>query len=218
MRSKIKGLLGSYLESRGFKETDEQWTWIRPRTPWVSDHIVFSLLSKSAPDLYGVSLRVGVQSLPVNHLLAILSGGRYRLTHPLVSPLLSDPSISSRKIPSRWDFWSTAFDVEEAEDMLWHLDRFGMPFMEAFNTLDDLVNGLTKYAQLFQLWPEKAAAVLALADRFDDAHQHLELGRRTIKGLSEEQHQLIGSMMNAFDDQSIRMLVAKARVGAISEA
>lgn len=208
MRAKIREPLGSYLEARDFKKAEEQWTWIRPRTAWVNDYIFAPLLTKSAPELYGINLYVGVQCPPVNRLLVEVSGGRYKPTRPLLSPLISEPYLHKKRIPSRWDFWNTAFDDEEMDDMLWHLECYGLPFMESFNALDDLVAAFYQYAPLFQDWPEKAAAILALAGRYDEAQRRLEGSLRTVKAMSEEQIKIINTMIDALQDKTLQGLVA----------
>lgn len=211
MRAKIRKPLESYLVARGFSKAEEQWEWTRPRTPWVDDYVFAPLLIKSAPELYGISLHVGLVCAPVNRLFAELSGGRYRLPRPLLSPLISDPSLTKNRVPSRWDFWSTSFDDEGIDDMLWHLEHYGFPFMEAFSTLEDLVLAVVRYATLFQQWPEKAAAILAFAGRFAEAQQRLEDGLRTVKGMSEEQTEIISAMTDALRDRTLPGLIAELR-------
>lgn len=202
MCAKIRKPLALYLEAHGFKEAEEQWTWIRPRTAWINDYIFAPLLIKSAPELYGISLHVGVQCPPVNRLLVELSGGHYKPSRPLLSPLISEAYLPKQRIPSRWNFWNTAFDDEEMDDMLWHLERYGLPFMESFSTLDDLVAALDKYASLFRHWPEAVAAILALAGKYEEALQRLEEGLRMVKGMSEDQIKTINMMIVALQNKT----------------
>lgn len=212
MRNKIKEPLISYLESHGFKEAENQWTWIRPRTAWINDYIYAALLTKSAPELYGVNLYVGIQCPPISQLLAEFSGGRYELTRPLLRPLIHIPYLPKQHIPSRWNFWSKAFDDEEMDDMLWHLEHYGLPFMVSFSTLDDLVVALNKYASLFHRDPENVAAILAFAGRNDEALQGLEMGVRTVKGMSEDQKSIINTMIDALHKRTLQAFVNERKI------
>lgn len=174
MRNRIMAPIWNYLENCGFKKTDEEWVWIRPRTAWIDDYVFVPLLTKSAPELYGVNLRVGVRSSPIGRLLSALGDSRYVKIRPLLCPLISEPYLPNQQLPSRWNFWNTAFDDEEMDDLLWHLERYGFSFMESFSTLNDLIEALDNYSSLFKHWPEVVAAILVLAGRYDEAQNYIK--------------------------------------------
>lgn len=209
MRNKIRGPLKFHLESHGFKETEDQWMWVRARTAWINDYIFAPLLTKSAPELYGINLYAGIQCPPIARLRSELSGDRHELTRLLLRPLIHIPYLPNKQIPSRWNFWNKAFDDEEVDDMLWYLERYALPFLESFSTLDDLVLGLDKYAPLFQREPENVAAILAFAGRFDEAQQRLEEGLHTVKGMSVGQINIINAMIAALQNNTLQTCINK---------
>lgn len=207
MMDKIFAPLASYLAGLGFMAERED-TWTRKRTAWATDHVFAPALTKSAPELIGVNVHVGLRCEPTNQLLSELCGGAYELQRPLLSPLLSEACLPE-KVSSRWNFWSNAFDEEELDDMLWHLERYAFPFMESFSTLDDIQKALQQRSELFSEWPEKVAAVLTLAGRRSEAQA--VLARACTGNLSSEQLRVVAAIGSALEDGSLELTVSKIR-------
>lgn len=194
-------------EALGFTAEGE-CTWTRRRTAWATDHIFAPALTKSAPELIGVNVHTGIRCELVNRLLSELCVGTYDLQRPLLSPLLGEACLPE-KVPSRWNFWNNAFEEEELDDMLWHLERYALPFMESFSTLDDIQIAIQRRSELFSGWPEKVAAAFILSGRHSDARAVLE--RASSENLSSEQLRVAAAIRSALDDGSLERTVSKVR-------
>lgn len=208
LKSEIKMPIKTHLENIGFKESDSSWVWTRMRSNLISDYCWVQLLTKGAPEVYGVILHVGVQCLPINQFLSEFIDEKLDSNGPLISTLIQNIDAKS-KIPSRWSFWNTAFDPEEVGDLLWHFDKYALIFMESLKEFQDLVRAVELNPSLFSLLPERSSAILMLAGRYEEALHILEVSLRHSSSLSQNKRKIISNMIEAIHDQSIQRVVDK---------